>query len=1113
MLPGISGSLIAGTFLNDVLVDEFSRREVVTRTAGRLAAWWRRVDRAVGPASGLRLVADVAALPLCGVLGCRIWKLEPFGNVMNGTIAGASDVPVVLCVTHWGRRLDEAWRIAVTAGRAAGSTWALIYSGNKLQIVDARRTWAHRAIDIDLRFALTEERGAVAVAALLHAAIAREDDEAALQRLAARSEKHGVKVCEALGAGVMEALSVLARALDDAHNRPRRARVPEAAVFEQSITIVYRLLFLLFAEARGAVPTWHHVYRASYTIDALLQRSASGRSPRGLWKTLQAISRLAHAGCRAGDLVVTPFNGRLFSPRHTPLAESCRVADAVVGEAVTSLATTRGRAGRERIAYADLDIEQLGAVYERVLEYEPQRSNAVLLLTRTSHDRKSSGSFYTPRAMTDFLVRRALHPLVANRTADEILALRVLDPAMGSGAFLVSACRFLAKAIELARAAERAVAVEPSESERASIRRLVAQRCLFGVDRNPMAVQLARLSLWLCTLSADRPLTFLDHHLVGGDSLIGASFSDLARSPRRRRPGGFRREPLLPLFDAGQSGQFADRVLPDRFRLAMTQEHTPDDVREKERVLATLSSPGTPLATWKRAADLWCAPWFWDDDLLRPAVYADVAAALCGGGGALPQRQVDGIAQRAAAIAAAHRFFHWELEFPEVFFTPLGPRDPNGGFDCVLGNPPWDMLRADDGTDEARRHARREQSARLRFLRQSGIYQCQGGGHANCYQLFLERALQLARPEGRVAMIVPSGLATDHGSGLLRRRLFDTMRIERLVGFDNRAAIFPIHRDVKFLLLTGTKGQVTDRIVCAFGHSDAAWLDQLPDAAADDPPEARPIDLSQAMIASLDPDHHSVPLLKSAVDLEILSSVLAAVPKLSEQRGWHVTFGRELNATDDRPDFRPLSGAFPRVGNDVRESDLLTIVEGKHVEPFRVRVGASAAGIARAQAAQRVDPARTFERSRIAYRDVASATNRVTLIAGILPPGTISTHTVFCSKTALAEGARYCLLALLNSLAANYLVRLQVTTHVTAALMARLPVPKPAAAASDYRELASLARALEQSGIAGHEPLYARVNAISARLYGLTRDQYQHVVSTFPLLPPELRSECLLAYH
>ena len=208
--------------------------------------------------------------------------------------------------------------------------------------------------------------------------------------------------------------------------------------------------------------------------------------------------------------------------------------------------------GRARIAYRDLDVEQLGAVYERVLEYEPSPGAT---LVRTREVRKSSGTFYTPRALTGFLVRRTLAPLVKSRSAEEILRLRILDPAMGSGAFLVAACRYLSAVAEEALIEEGTWhAHDVTAADRAALRRDVASRCLFGVDLNPMAVQLARLSLWLATLATDKPLSFLDHHLVTGNSLVGASPDDLRRQPgggaargRRHRgaPAISRREPVV----------------------------------------------------------------------------------------------------------------------------------------------------------------------------------------------------------------------------------------------------------------------------------------------------------------------------------------------------------------------------------------------------------------------------------------------------------------------------------------------------------------------------------------------------------------------------------------
>jgi len=230
---------------------------------------------------------------------------------------------------------------------------------------------------------------------------------------------------------------------------------------------------------------------------------------------------------------------------------------------------------------------------------------------------------------------------------------------------------------------------------------------------------------------------------------------------------------------------------------------------------------------------------------------------------------------------------------------------------------------------------------------------------------------------------------------------------------------------------------------------------------------------------------------------------MGTVPKLGDPRGWHVRFGRELNATDDRAHFERRTRA---------SAQTLPVIEGKHLEPFRVRVDRTSHAIAARAAAQLLDAETTFSRPRLAYRDVASATNRLTLIAAILPEQTVSTHTVFCLKTIIDSRAQHCLLALLNSLVANYLVRLQVTTHVTVSLMARLPVPKPERGSADRRALVTLARELGQAGIEHNVDTYAELNAIVARLYGLTREQYTHVVSTFPLLPVDLRERCVAAY-
>jgi hypothetical protein len=1098
-MHGISGSLVPTGFLEDVCPSLFATELTAARhamPAAALARWWRRASRQLGPASSARSVLDIAVLPLLDLLGYEVSHLEPVDGWFAGTLDVEKTRIAVLLALPWSAAVDEPWRQLHRAGRTAGVKWAIVCTGRTLQVVDASRTWARRGLAFDLEDVLGDEASLLTFWFLARAS----GLSALLDRVAHEADTHAIQVCGSLGDGVLTSLDALVTALD--HTSAARRSDP-SATFEQALTVVYRILFLLFAEARAVVPTWHRVYRDAYTIDALCRRSSARTHTKGLWDALQAISRLAHAGCRAGDLQVTPFNGRLFSPRHTPLAERARIADGVVRSAVLSLATGSSSTGRRRIAYGDLGVEQLGAVYERVLEYEPLRTKGALTLARTSCERKATGSFYTPRSITEFLVRRTLHPLIDGRTADEILNLRVLDPAMGSGAFLVAACRFLARAAEKARvdSGERA-AGEVTRQQRVELRRLVAQRCLYGVDLNPMAVQLARLSLWLTTLATDRPLTFLDHHIAIGDSLVGATLEDIARrSPVGRSKAAAPRGPQLLLFDEETASDMAARVLPDRFRLAQEPGDTPAAVRGKERALNDLAAPGTPLHRWKTAADLWSAGWFWPGRGLTPAAYADLQAAVLQRGAALPLAQSRPLLDRAASLARDVRAFHWQLEFPEAFFDADGRRRADGGFDAVLGNPPWEVLRADTGDAARRAGDRAGQKERLRFFRASGVYPLQGDGHANQYQLFAERALQLLRPGGRLGLILPSGLATDHGSARLRAALCDTLEIDRLFGFTNRDGIFPIHRDVRFLLLTGRRGGKTDRLQCRFGVRDAAWLDTLPDSAALDPPDARPVVISRGMLQKCDPDHLAIPELEHARDLDILMHVVDSTPKLSDAAGWNIRFGRELNATDDRGHFVERTRA-----------DVLPVVEGKHLEPFRTLVDRATIGIRRADAARLLDRAQTFDRDRLAYRDVASATNKLTVIAAVLPAGTVSTHTLFCSKTPMGSASQYCLLALMNSLVANYLVRLQVTTHVTASLISRLPVPRPARDSSEFVALASLARDLSRTGIDANWDAYTRLNTLAARLYGLSREQYEHVVSTFPLLAPELRSRLNHSY-
>jgi methylase of polypeptide subunit release factors len=695
--------------------------------------------------------------------------------------------------------------------------------------------------------------------------------------------------------------------------------------------------------------------------------------------------------------------------------------------------------------------------------------------------------------VTASLVRRTLDPLVQGKSADDILRLRVLDMAMGSGAFLVGACRYLAAAAEDALIRDgRWHEADVTVAERAALRREIAQRCLFGVDLNPMAVQLARLSLWLVTLASEKPLTFLDHHLVAGDSLLGASLDDVRRQPPGGRIAARRHEPL-PLFDETGLEAALEDAVRSRIRLATEPDDSAAIVRDKERTLLALHAYDSPLGRWSRLLDLWCAGWFWENgDGPDARMFAELSDRVLRNRSTLPERMTDRVLEQSERTAQRHRFLHWPIAFPEVFWDERGDPLPDAGFDVVVGNPPWDMVRGDSG-DDAIRAGRRDAARRLTdFVREAGIYRIESRSHVNRYQLFVERALQLTKAGGRIGLVLPAGVVTDTGAAGLRRQLFDQSGVDSVTGLDNRNGVFPIHRSARFVLLTTTRGQPTGAIACRFGLTRAEELEQADGCQA-------PLVLSRRFLSRVSgEDDLGIPELSTEQDLRIVERISARHAWLGSPDGWHVRFGRELNATDDRRLFVPFSG----------RSTARPVLEGKQIEPFRVCCEASRYELQGGASRTRVP-----RRARLAYRDVASATNRVTLIAAIVPARAVTTHTLFCLKTPLSTDAEHVLCALMNSFVANYLIRLRVNTHVTASLVSRLPVPFLAPTDPAFFRLARLARSLAEGTEPAEEmPEYAELQAQVADLYGLDADAFAHILGTFPIIPGEIRSRALFQF-
>jgi hypothetical protein len=1084
VIPGLSGRLLSAAFLEDHLQHRFaaSPSPDIRRSLFEARA---KSDR-LGPAASVRTVLEAAAEPLLGALGFdRPAQIVGVSDVLAATVE-IGGMRAALLVAGWGQPLEPIWRTAAKQAGARGVRWCFLFNGTHIRIVDGERVYCRRHVELDIDLALENDRALCALLVLLQSGTG-------LAALVERSEAYGVRVCRFLRDGV---LAASAEALAALAGTARSG--PLDAAYDEALTVVYRILFLLFAEARDLLPVWHRIYRESYSIDALRAVAESPRPAHGLWDALRAAGRLAHTGCRAGTLQVTPFNGRLFAPSRAPLIERRDLDDESARRmllALTTSAAPRGQ-GRERISYRDLGVEQLGAVYETLLDYQPRVDPAPrtpdgrtplyrVSLEAGSGRRKASGTFYTPQPLAEYLVRRTLKPLVERAAPEEILALKVLDPAMGSGAFLVAACLYLSQAYESSLALwGRCHPSDIGPTEHAAIRRTVAERCLYGVDCNPMAVQLAKLSIWLATLAADRPLTFLDHHLLAGDSVLGAWVASLRRpptAPTRRGDAG-----TLALFHEDLAGEALRDALPQRFSLAAGPSDSADQVRDKERTLEALNDPKGAIARWKHLADLWCAQWFAGGSRLQASTYGALADAVVTGAGELPTHVLGPILDHARRLASRLRFFHWELEFPEAFFDGDGARTSSPGFDAVLGNPPWEMLRADTAGCPRGADERDVLRATLRFTRDAGVFHAQSNGHANQYQLFVERAAALTRPRGRLGLVLPYGVFADQGSARLRRLLFSSCDVDAIIGFDNRDAVFPIHRSVRFVLTTATKGRPTRETACRLGERSMAALE------GDDADGSWfPVHVTPAVLERMSGDALALPDLRSPIDLAIAERAATLFKPLGDSTGWHARFGRELNTTDDRACLRTGDRGLP-------------VVEGKHIHPFHVDVSTCRWRVL-PRDAERLLGTRHLRR-RLGYRDVASATNRVTLIAALLPAGCPSTHTVFCLRTPLGRRSQLYLCGLLNSLVVNYLARLRVSAHVTTAIVERLPIPTEEDAGRSFGAIVSTAaRLMRRFELGG----WARLNATVARLYQLTADELRYLLGTFPLIAEPERA-CVL---
>lgn len=461
-------------------------------------------------------------------------------------------------------------------------------------------------------------------------------------------------------------------------------------IHENCLILLYRLLFVLYAESRGLLPLENREYQSEYSLDALateihdkLDNDSTILNTLKLksdyWARLHDLFTLIDKGW--GEHIPR-YNGGLFNPTRHVFLEDNKIGNDVLANVINTLTRTTKR---ERIAYQDLAIQHLGNIYEGLLEYEPtvQSSPEKVVLTKDKTKRKASGSYYTSDAIVRLMVKDTLGPLCKHKTFEEILRLKVLDPAMGSGHFLIGVINHLA--LELATHPKApAMTTGDTDTEIAYWRRRVVENCVYGVDINPMTVELAKVALWLHTVTKDEPLSFLDHHIRCGNSLIGANIADLANLPVLKKSRRINEEiqPALNM-DFGFTDTVSEAV-GHYLVIEQMESQTADDIHVKDEKLEQAQQT---LSKHKEIADIWLSVHFGND--VARGNYHNALKAL-------GSRQANvNIAtslsshQEAQRLAEHYRYFHWEIEFPEVFRDEFGDELENPGFDAIVGNPPY----------------------------------------------------------------------------------------------------------------------------------------------------------------------------------------------------------------------------------------------------------------------------------------------------------------------------------------------------------------------------------------------------------------------------------------
>lgn len=868
--------------------------------------------------------------------------------------------------------------------------WGVVTNGRELRLLRDNRSLTRQAyVEFDLERMMAGEVYADFVVLWLALHVSRVAPTGAgegqggrpetcwLERWSQLAQAEGTRALDALRQGVEEAIQRLGEGfLAHPRNQALHAALasgalPTERMYRQLLRLCYRLLFLFVAESRGLLlgpkvdAETRRRYDSYYSVSRLRRLAERRRGgPHGdLWDALRLAMRAL--GKDGLPVLGLPALGS-FLWRDESMSDllGCELSNEALLAAIRALGFTHEGKVLRPVDYKNLGAEELGSIYESLLELHPrvQRdARRFELDTAAGNERKTTGSYYTPSSLIQCLLDTALEPVIAEKVKGKkpeaavqaLLDLKVVDPACGSGHFLIAAAHRIARRVAALRTGES----EPAPEALRTALRDVIGHCLYGVDLNEMAVELCKVSLWMEALEPGKPLSFLEHRILRGNSLLGTTprllegglpdeaFTLLEGDDRKfvtalkKRNKQERERRGQTSFDFGAHvGEDVGDYLIEYQQLEALPDAEMPNVREKEARWERLAHE-TKVQRAKLVAHAWCSAFVAKKKADAPPV---VTNQVLWDLRESPERVDRRTVAEVERLAREYDFFHWHLAFPHVF--PVEGLDEaenkdtgwSGGFDVVLGNPPWERVKLQEQEFFATRSdviakapnaaarkkliaglkaeepelwedwiaALREADAQSHFMRQSGRYPLCGRGDVNTYALFAELNRSLMGAKGRVGCIVPGGLATDDTTKDFFGSLVRERELISLYHFENEEQVFPsVHHAFRFCLLSLARGRAS---------AAAAALSFYARRVAHLADRERHFTLTPSDFELLNPNTRTCPTFRWRRDAEINKAIYRTVPVLQREgepagNPWSLRFMAMLHMANDSDIFRTRS--------------------------------------------------------------------------------------------------------------------------------------------------------------------------------------------------------------